>query len=71
MTGYVKYFENGRKNISLMIEDDRVLVKCNDIQNRIKKMFSIKFHSMPVYDEKFIKVIFGVMKYQKVCTALV
>ena len=36
----------------LMIEDDSVLVKYNDIWNSIKKMLNVKFHSMPVYDEK-------------------
>ena len=43
------------KNMPLMTEDDRVLVKHNEIWNRIKKMSGIKFHSMPVYDQKYIK----------------
>ena len=55
MSGYTKYFNNGRKNMYLMIEDDRVLAKYNDIWNKIKKTLNIKFHSMPVYDEKYIK----------------
>ena len=55
MNGYIKYFDNGGKNMSLVTEDDSVLVKYNDIWNRIKKVLSIKFHSMPVYDEKYIK----------------
>ena len=38
-----------------MIEDDSVLVKYNEIWNKIKKKLNIKFHSMPVYDEKYIK----------------
>ena len=40
--------------MSFMIEDDIVLVKCNEIWNKIKKTLNIKFHSMPVYDEKYI-----------------
>ena len=32
-----------------------VLVKSNDIWNKIKKMLGIKFHSKPVHDEKYIK----------------
>ena len=55
MTGYIKYFENGRKNMSLVIKDDDVLDKCNEIWDKIKETLSIKFHSMPVYDEKYIK----------------
>ena len=55
MSGYIKYFENRGKNMSFMIEDDSVLFKCNEIWNNVKKRLNIKFHSMPVYDEKYIK----------------
>ena len=41
--------------MSFMIEDDSVLVKYNDILNKIKKILNIKFHNIPVYDEKYIK----------------
>ena len=56
MTGYIKYFENGGKNMSFVIKDDDVLDKYNEIWDKIKETLSIKFHSMPVYDEKYIKV---------------
>ena len=55
MTGYMKYFENRGKNISFVIKDDDVLEKYNAIWNKIKETLSIKFHNMPVYDEKYIK----------------
>ena len=38
-----------------MIENHSVLVKYNEIWNKIKKTLGMKFHSMPVYDEKYIK----------------
>ena len=38
-----------------MIEDNSVLIKYNEIWNKIKKTLNIKFHSMPAYDEKYIK----------------
>ena len=38
-----------------MINDDNVLVQYKKIWNKIKKTLNIKFHSMPVYDEKYIK----------------
>ena len=41
--------------MSFMIEDDSVLVKHNEIWIKIKKTLNIKFHSMPIYDEKYIK----------------
>ena len=55
MTGYIKYFENGGKNMSFVIKDDDVLDKYNEIWDKIKETLSIKFHSMPVYDEKYIE----------------
>ena len=55
MTGYIKYFENGGKNMSFVIKDDDVLDKYNEIWDKIKETLSIKFHSMPVYDEQYIK----------------
>ena len=56
MTGYIKYFENGRKNMSFVIKDDDVLDKYNEIWDKIKGKLKVKFHSIsPVYDEKYIK----------------
>ena len=55
MSGYIKYFENGGKNMSSITKDEDVLNKYNKIQNTIKKIVNIKFHCMPVYDEKYIK----------------
>ena len=55
MSGYIKYFENGGKNMSFMVKDDNVLDKFNNIWDKIKEKLSIKFHSMPVYDQTYIK----------------
>ena len=55
MSGYIKYFKNGGKNMSFMIKDDNVLDKYNEIWDKIKEKLSIKFHSMPVYDQTYIK----------------
>ena len=55
MSGYIKQFEKGGKNMSFTIKDDDVLDKYNEILNKIKKDLNIKFQSMPVYDEKYIK----------------
>ena len=51
----MKYFKNGGKHMSFLIKDDDVLDKYDEIWNKIKKTLNIKFHSMPVYDEKYIK----------------
>ena len=46
MSGYIKYFENGGKNMSFVTKDDDVLDKYNEIWNMIKKTLNIKFHSI-------------------------
>ena len=55
MSGYIKYFKNGGKNMSFFVRDDNVLDKYNEIWSVIKKKLKIKFHSEPVYDEKYLK----------------
>ena len=55
MSGYIKYFENGGKNMSFIVKDYDVLDKYNEIWHKIKGELNIKFHSMPVYDKKHIK----------------
>ena len=37
MTGYIKYFENGGKNMSFVMKDDDVLDKYNEIWDMIPK----------------------------------
>ena len=37
------------------IKDDDVLDKYNEIWNKIKNTLNVKFQSIPVYDEKYIK----------------
>ena len=55
MSGYIKYFENGGKSIPFVVKDDDVLDTYHEIWNKIKETLNIKFHTMPVYDEKYIK----------------
>ena len=38
-----------------MVKDNNVLDKYNEIYNKIKEKLSIKFHSMPVQDQTYIK----------------
>ena len=55
MSGYVKYFENGSKNMSFLIKDDEVWDKYDKIWDIIKNKLNIKFHSEPVYEYKYLK----------------
>ena len=53
MNGYIKYFENGEKNMSFLIKDSEVWEKYEEIWNVIK--LNIKFHSKPIYENKYLK----------------
>ena len=55
MSGYIKYFENGNKNMSFLIKDDEVWEKYNKIWDVNKDKLGIKFHSEPVYEYKYLK----------------
>ena len=55
MSGYIKYFENGGKNMSFLIKDDEVWEKYDKIWDAIKNKLGIKFHSEPVYEYKYLK----------------
>ena len=55
MSGYIKYFENGGKNMSFLIKDDEVWEKYENIWDVIKNKLSIKFHSKPIYDQTYLK----------------
>ena len=57
MSGYIKYFENGGKNMSFLIKDDEVWKKYGKIWDVIKNKLSIKFHSKSIYyEQKYLKV---------------
>ena len=55
MSGYIKYFKNGGKNMYFLIKDDEVLEKYDKTWDVIKNKLSIKFHSEPIYDQKCLK----------------
>ena len=55
MSGYIKYFENGGKNMSFFIKDDEVWEKYEQIWDLIKNTLGIKFHSKPVYEKTYLK----------------
>ena len=66
ISGWIKYFENGGRNMSFRIEDDDVYIKYNNIWNEIKELLKdkiedlksktfIKLSSDVIYDDKYIK----------------
>ena len=66
MSGWIKYFENGGKNMSFKIEDDEVYIKYNSIWNKIKKLLGgIKLSSNVIYDDQYIKTQVKTLKTVK------
>ena len=55
MMAYIKYFENGRQNMSFLIKEDEVQEKYEEIWNVIKNKLGIKFQSVLVYKRKYLK----------------
>ena len=55
MSGYIKYFENGGKNMFFLIKDDEGWDKYGKIWDVIKDKLGIKFHSEPFYEYKYLK----------------
>ena len=55
MSGYIKSFENGGKNISFLFKNDQVWEKYEIIWDVIKNKLGIKFHSEPIYEQKHLK----------------
>ena len=56
MSGWIKYFENGGKNMSFKIEEDWVYLKYNEIWNKIRELlFNIKLSSDVIYDDQCVK----------------
>ena len=55
MNGYIIYFDNGGKNMSFKIESEDVYLKYAEIWNKSKSILNVKFHSQPIYDDKYIK----------------
>ena len=55
MSGCIKYFENGGKNMSFLLKIITCGKKYEKIQDVTKNKLGIKFHSKPIYDQKHLK----------------
>ena len=54
MSGYIKYFNNGGKNMSFITDDKEVYGKYDEIWNVVKSLFKLKFAASPIRDDKYI-----------------
>ena len=54
MSRYIKYFDDGGKNMSFLTDDKEVYQKYNEIRNVVKKLLKLKFTASSVRDDKYI-----------------
>ena len=55
MNANVKYFDKNSKYMDFLVNQDEILEKYNEIQDKIKNLFNKKFDSEPVHNDKYIK----------------
>ena len=51
---YVKYFDDGGKNMSFITNNKEIYEKYNEIWNVVKKLLKLKFTVSPIRDDKYI-----------------
>ena len=54
MDGYIKYFDNGGKNMTFVTDNEKVYDKYNEIWEVIRKLLKVKFAVNPVRDDKYL-----------------
>ena len=54
MSGYIKYFNDGGKNMSFVTDDEEVYKKYNEIWEVVRKLLKVKFTVNPIRDDKYI-----------------
>ena len=54
MNGYIKYFDDGGKNMSFVTDDEEVYEKYNEIWEVVRKLLKVKFTVGPVRDNKYL-----------------
>ena len=54
MHGYIKYFDDGGKNMAFVMDNEKVYDKYIEIWEVIRKLLKVKFAVNPVRDDKFL-----------------
>ena len=68
MNGYIKYFVNGRKNMSFVTDDKKVYEKYDEIWNAVKGLLKLKFTASPIRDDKYILAKLKIFKKKDIAT---
>ena len=54
MHGYIKYFDDGGKNMTFVTDNEKVYNKYNEIWEVIRKLLKVKFAANTVRDDKYL-----------------
>ena len=54
MNEYIKYFDDGGKNMSFVTDDEEIYEKYNEIWEVIRKLLKVDFTVGPVRDDKYL-----------------
>ena len=54
MSGYIKYFDDGGKNMSFVTDNEEVYEKYNEIWEVVRKLLKVKFTVNPIRNDKYI-----------------
>ena len=68
MSGYIKYFDNGGKNMSFATDDKGVYGKYDEIWYVVKSFLKLKFAASPIRDDKYILAKLKIFKKKNITT---
>ena len=54
MDGYIKYFDDGGKNMSFVTDDEKIYEKYNEIWEVIRNLLKVDFTVGPVRDDIYL-----------------
>ena len=68
MNGYIKYFDDGGKNMSFVTDDEKVYGKYDEIWNVVKGLLKLKFTVSPIRDDKYILAKLKIFRKKNITT---
>ena len=68
MRGYIKYFDDGGKNMLFVTDNKEVYEKYNEVWNIVKKLLKLKFAVSPIRDDKYIIAKLKIFKNVNITT---
>ena len=68
MNGYIKYFDNGGKNMSFVTDYKEVYGKYDEIWNVVKSLLKLKFAASPIRNDQYILAKLKIFKKKNLTT---